>query len=125
MLAARYRVALAEAPVALPPDPKDAVHTYHQFTIRAKRRDALQEHLRERGIATRVYYPRTVPAQPCFAHLGYDTGSFPVSERLALEVLSLPIYPGLRMDQVDRVAREILAFRERTPAETNAGGGNT
>ena len=116
MLAARYRAALAEAPVTLPPDPKDAVHTYHQFTIRAKRRDALADHLRERGIATRVYYPRTVPAQPCFAHLGYDTGSFPVSERLAREVLSLPIYPGLSVEQVDRVAREIAAFYEGAPA---------
>jgi len=110
MLAARYRGTLAGAPVTLPPDPEDAVHTYHQFTIRAKRRDALAEHLRERGIATRVYYPRTVPAQPCFAHLGYDAGSFPVSERLAREVLSLPIYPGLKPEQVDRVAREIVAF---------------
>jgi len=123
MLAARYRVALAEAPVTLPPDPKETVHTYHQFTIRAKRRNELADHLRERGIATRVYYPRTVPGQPAFAHLGYDTGSFPVSERLAREVLSLPIYPGLKPEQVDRVAREIAAFYERTPAGTNADGG--
>ncbi len=115
-LARRYRQALDGAPVALPPDPIDATHTYHQFTIRAPRRDALGEHLRERGIATRVYYPRTVPAQPCFAQLGYARGVFPVSERLAREVLSLPLYPGLTPEQVDRVAREILAFYEDAPA---------
>ena len=95
-----------------------------RITIRAPKRDALADWLRERGIATRVYYPRTVPAQPCFADLGRAPGSFPVSERLAREVLSLPIYPGLRPEQVERVAREIRGFYERTPAGTNADGGN-
>jgi dTDP-4-amino-4,6-dideoxygalactose transaminase len=109
-LAARYRQGLAGVPVGLPPDPETAAHTYHQFTIRAPRRDALAEHLRERDIATRVYYPRIVPAQPCFAHLGHQAGEFPVSERLAEEVLSLPIYPGLAPEQLDRVVREIRAF---------------
>ena len=113
-LAARYRRRLAGTPVALPPDPDDSRHTYHQFTIRAPRRDALASRLKERGIATRVYYPLTVPAQPCFRSLGLAPGSFPVSEQLTREVLSLPIYPGLSADQVDRVAREIRAFYEET-----------
>jgi len=114
-LAARYRRGLAGTPVGLPPDPDGARHTYHQFTIRAPRRDALASRLRERGIATRVYYPLTVPAQPCFRSLGLTPGSFPVSEQLTREVLSLPIYPGLAADQVDRVAREVRAFYEETP----------
>jgi dTDP-4-amino-4,6-dideoxygalactose transaminase len=109
-IAARYRGALSGVPVLLPPEPAGAAHTYHQFTIRAPRRDALAAHLRDRGIGSRVYYPTTVPAQPCFTHLGYAPGAFPVSERLTREVLSLPIYPGLTEDQVDRVAREIRAF---------------
>lgn len=121
-LALRYRQALAGVPVGLPPDPRDSKHTYHQFTIRAPLRDALQAHLRERGIASRVYYPMTVPAQPCFAYLGYAPGAFPVSERLAREVLSLPIYPGLTEDQVDRIAREIRAFYEQTPPADSTGG---
>lgn len=111
-LAVRYRRGLAGTPVALPPDPDGARHTYHQFTILAPRRDALASHLREKGIATRVYYPMTVPAQPCFRSLGLLAGSFPVSERLTREVLSLPMYPGLTSDQVDRVVREIRAFYE-------------
>jgi len=119
-LAACYRRGLAGAPVGLPPDPGSASHTYHQFTIRAPMRDELQTHLRERGIASRVYYPMTVPAQPCFAHLGYAAGAFPVSERLAREVLSLPIYPGLTEEQVDRVAREVRAFYEQTPPGARA-----
>ncbi len=123
-LAARYRRALTGVPVGLPPDPGDFSHTYHQFTIRAPSRDQLQVHLRERGIASRVYYPLTVPAQPCFAFLGHGPGSFPVSERLAHEVLSLPIYPGLTGEQVDRVAREIRAFYELAPSGAATGGGS-
>jgi dTDP-4-amino-4,6-dideoxygalactose transaminase len=111
-LAARYRRALEGTPVTLPPDPGTARHTYHQFTIRAPRRDALATRLKERGIATRIYYPIIVPAQPAFAPLGYAPGDHPVSERLAAEVLSLPIYPGLTEEQVDRVAREIRSFYE-------------
>jgi dTDP-4-amino-4,6-dideoxygalactose transaminase len=121
-LAARYRSGLAGTPVVLPPNPERARHTYHQFTIRAPRRDALMSRLRERGIATRVYYPRTVPAQPCFQSLGPAPGSFPVSERLTGEVLSLPIYPGLTADQVDRVAREVRGFYEETSMD---GGGDS
>ncbi len=119
-LAARYRRGLAGGPVGLPPDPASADHTYHQFTIRAPKRDQLQAHLRERGIASRVYYPMTVPAQPCFAHLGHHAGEFPVSERLTREVLSLPIYPGLAPEQADRVVREIRAFYEAAGGD---GGG--
>jgi len=109
-VAARYRRALAGSSILLPPDPAEARHTYHQFTIRAERRDALAAHLKERGIATRIYYPIIVPAQPAFASLGYAPGDHPVSERLAAEVLSLPVYPGLTEEQVDRVAREIRSF---------------
>jgi dTDP-4-amino-4,6-dideoxygalactose transaminase len=113
-LATRYRKGLQGTPVGLPPDPPDAIHTYHQFTIRAPMRDALAAHLRERGIATRVYYPRTVPGQPCFARLRYTPAMYPVSERLTREVLSLPIYPGLAPEQVDRVAAEVRAFYQES-----------
>ncbi|TMQ57320.1 MAG: DegT/DnrJ/EryC1/StrS family aminotransferase [Candidatus Eisenbacteria bacterium] len=121
-IAARYRQGLAGSPVGLPPELEIAKHTYHQYTIRAPMRDRLQTRLRERGIATRVYYPGTVPGQPCFAHLGYEPGAFPVSERLTREVLSLPIYPGLTMEQVDRVAREVRSFYAGAPAAEGIGG---
>jgi dTDP-4-amino-4,6-dideoxygalactose transaminase len=109
-LAARYRSALAGTPVVLPPEPRDARHTYHQFTVRVPERDALQKHLAARGIATRVYYPIPLPAQPCFASMGHREGEFPVSEQLAREVLSLPVFPGLGDARLDRVAEEIRAF---------------
>jgi len=108
--AARYRSALAGAPVTLPPEPAGAKHTYHQFTIRVPERDRLQAHLRERGIATRIYYPIPLHLQPCFASLGYRKGDFPVSERLAGEVLSLPIFPGITEEQIERVAAAVREF---------------
>jgi dTDP-4-amino-4,6-dideoxygalactose transaminase len=109
-LAARYRNGLAGLPVSLPPEPVDAPHTYHQFTIRAGERDRLQQHLAENGVATRIYYPITLPAQPCFAYLKHSTGDFPVSELLAREVLSLPLFPGLGEERVDRVAEVVREF---------------
>ena len=108
--AARYREALKGAPVTPPPEPPGAKHTYHQFTIRVPERDRLQAHLRERGIATRVYYPIPLHLQPCFASLGYRKGDFPVSERLAGEVLSLPMFPGITEEQVERVAAAVREF---------------
>lgn len=108
--AALYREAFAGSDVTVPAEPAGATHTYHQFTIRAPRRDGLQAHLRERGIASRVYYPIPVPAQPCFQESGTPPGGFPVSEELAREVLSLPIGPELTPESIARVAAAVRAF---------------
>jgi dTDP-4-amino-4,6-dideoxygalactose transaminase len=85
-------------------------HIFHQYTLRAERRDALQAHLKKEGIGHAVYYPIPLHRQPCFAHLGYRDGSLPVSERAAREVISLPIYPELTRGQLDRVIDAIRGF---------------
>jgi dTDP-4-amino-4,6-dideoxygalactose transaminase len=85
-------------------------HIFHQYTIRAERRDALQAHLRQLGIGTAVYYPVPLHRQPCFAHLGYREGSLPEAERAVLEVLSLPIFPELTRSQLDYVIDSIRGF---------------
>jgi dTDP-4-amino-4,6-dideoxygalactose transaminase len=108
--AALYSAALAGTPVTLPTETEGAFHTYHQFTVRAPERDRLQASLRERRIATRIYYPIPLHAQPCFEYLGNRIGEFPVSEQLAREVLSLPIFPGITPDQIERVARAVGEF---------------
>jgi dTDP-4-amino-4,6-dideoxygalactose transaminase len=105
-----YRAALAGTPVTLPEEPGGTHHTYHQFTIRAPERDRLQQFLRERGVATRVYYPIPLHMQPAFDYLGHKAGDVPVSERLAREVLSLPIFPGISPEQIERVARAVREF---------------
>jgi len=108
--AALYRDALVGSPAATPAEPEGARHTYHQFTILAPERDRLQRHLAERGIASRVYYPVPLHLQPCFSELGYGPGDFPVAERLAGGVLSLPIFPGITPEQIRRVAGAIRSF---------------
>jgi len=85
-------------------------HVYHQYTIRVERRDALQKFLAERKIGSTVYYPYPLHLQPLYAPLGHKAGDFPHSERAAQEVLSLPMYPELRKEQIARVAETVAEF---------------
>ena len=85
-------------------------HIFHQYTIRAERRDELQAHLKARGIGHAVYYPLALHLQPCFAHLGYRPGSLPETESAMASVISLPIYPELTRAQQDAVVGAITEF---------------
>jgi len=90
--------------------PEGFEHVYHQYTIRSEQRDALQQHLAARKIASAVYYPHPLHLQPLYAPLGHTLGDFPHAERAAQEVLSLPMYAELRKDQIARVVDAIAAF---------------
>jgi len=96
-------------PLELVPDGR---HIYNQFTIRVKggRRDALQAHLKARGIGCAVYYPICLHEQPCFEALGYQKGQLPESERAAQEVLSLPVYPEMTEAMREEVAQGVISF---------------
>ncbi|MFB0565936.1 MAG: DegT/DnrJ/EryC1/StrS family aminotransferase [Candidatus Aminicenantaceae bacterium] len=85
-------------------------HTYHQYVIRAKKRDKLKEFLKERKVATAIYYPLPLHLQKCFSYLGYKEGDFPESERASREVLALPIYPELTREQQDYIIYSIYDF---------------
>lgn len=85
-------------------------HVYHQYVVRAKRRDELMKYLAERGITTRVYYPLPLHLQHCFANLGYKKGDFPVAEALADDVLALPMFPELLPEEQERIVSEIAGF---------------
>lgn len=85
-------------------------HVYHQYVVRAKRRDELQKYLAERGITTRVYYPLPLHLQHCFAYLGYKKGDLPTAEALADDVLALPMFPELLPEEQERIVGEIAGF---------------
>jgi len=105
-----YRESLAGLPVGLPEERPDVRHVYHLFVIRVPRRDAFQAALKEQGIDTLIHYPIPLHLQPALAGLGYSRGQFPVTERLASEIVSLPIFPELRQEQVQRVGRAVGNF---------------
>jgi dTDP-4-amino-4,6-dideoxygalactose transaminase len=96
--------------ITTPPAKHDRFHVYNLYTIRARRREELREHLEHHGIATGIYYPRPLHLQPCFTQLGYRPGDFPVAEQACAEVLSLPLYPELTLDELDRVAAAVRGF---------------
>ena len=90
-------------------DPENE-HVFNQYTIRAQKRDELLEFLKEKGIGHKVYYPVPLHLQECYSDLGYQKGDFPVSEQMAEEVLSLPIYPELTTEQLVAVVETIKKF---------------
>lgn len=109
--AALYDTLLAEvdevtAPVVRPGNGS----VFNQYVIRARRRDALQQRLTERGIASAIYYPLSLHQQECFAALGYSKGQFPHSERAAARSLALPVYPELASEQIRHVVAAVKGF---------------
>jgi dTDP-4-amino-4,6-dideoxygalactose transaminase len=109
--AAEYTRRLSQVPgVMTPVAPEGYEHVFHQYTIRVEKRDALHRALGERKIGSAVYYPVPLHLQPIYASLGYRVGDFPHAERAAKEVLSLPMYPELRAEQIARVAEAISEF---------------
>jgi dTDP-4-amino-4,6-dideoxygalactose transaminase len=109
--AAHYTESFSRHPDICPPrtDPANQ-HIYNQYTIRVPRRDALQAHLKAKGIGNSVYYPLSLHLQPCFAHLGYRKGSLPHSETASEQVISLPVYPELSLEEQQAVVDAVLEF---------------
>ena len=114
----RYQQLFTEAQlldrVLLPVTTPGNFHVYNQYTVRVRQRDDLRNFLKEKGVGTEVYYPLPMHLQNCYRDLGYHKGSFPVSERAAEEVLSLPIYTELTEEQQAYVVQMIGEFYRRT-----------
>lgn len=98
--------------VEVPVDRPEERAVYHTFVIQAERRNTLKIFLESRGVGTAIHYPVPIHLTSVGAGLGYARGSFPVTERLAERILSLPIYPELSQEQLDYVASSILEFCE-------------
>jgi dTDP-4-amino-4,6-dideoxygalactose transaminase len=117
--AARYdRAFESVGDVVAPFCPEYARAVYHLYVIRTTEREALQKHLSKSGIGTGIHYPVPLHMQEAYRHMQYPAGSFPVCERVAAEILSLPMYPQLAADQTQRVVREVAAFLSPRNAAT-------
>jgi dTDP-4-amino-4,6-dideoxygalactose transaminase len=110
-LAETYELELRGTPgITLPQSAQYADHAWHVFVIRTRQRQALQEHLAKAGIQTLIHYPTPPHLQRAYAHLGLGPGSFPISERIHDEVISLPIGPHLSRSNAIQVATTIRSW---------------
>jgi dTDP-4-amino-4,6-dideoxygalactose transaminase len=99
--------------VGLPFEDVDTASVYYCYVIRSERRDQLRRWLQARGVETEIHYPVPIHLQRSYRHLGYSRGSFPVAEKLAGQVLSLPIFPELTEDEIEHVAESIEKFQTK------------
>jgi dTDP-4-amino-4,6-dideoxygalactose transaminase len=101
---------LLPAGIGVPTDDPEAPSVYHLFVVRVQKRDEFRALLEARGVPTGIHYPVPLHLQPAYRELGYSLGDFPVAERLAREVVSLPMHPFLDRSQVEYVARTAAEF---------------
>lgn len=114
LLAARYGELLGGVgDLVLPTPPSHVEHVYHQYVVRTQKRDALQKFLAEREIGTMVHYPVPIHLQKAYAKQDWAKGQFPITEQLADEILSLPMFPELTDPEQDCVADAITRFFSR------------
>ena len=109
-IAGWYQKGLEDTPVILPKEAFQAYHVYHLYVVRAKKRDELMRYLSEKGVSTLIHYPTPIHMQKAYKHLGYKHGDFPNAEKVAKEIISLPMYPSLKEDEVMYVCKHIRAF---------------
>jgi dTDP-4-amino-4,6-dideoxygalactose transaminase len=109
--AGRYNELLSKIPeIATPYEPPSSKAVYHLYVIRTTSREKLAEELKASGIATGLHYPVALHLQHCYMNWGYYRGSFPLTEQVATEILSLPMFPGLTQTQQERVCDVIGTF---------------
>ena len=113
-VAAWYAEALATSDFVLPSVRPGSTHIYHLYVVRAERREALQKHLAEAGIASGIHYPLPRHLQPAFQELGYKPGDMPNTDAAAGQLLSLPIFPEMTQAQVAYVAEAVRTFEAAT-----------
>lgn len=119
--AAVYNRLLANEPgVMLPVEPAWSKAVYHLYVIRVKDRDGLIEHLKQAGISTGIHYPIPLHLQKAYAAMNYGRDAFPVTERAAAEIVSLPMYPQLTAAQQARVVAEVQTFCRKSAAKKRA-----
>jgi dTDP-4-amino-4,6-dideoxygalactose transaminase len=115
--AERYSQLLQNLPVKTPVEASNNRHVYHLYVIQTAHRDQIQSYLKEQGIFTGIHYPVPIHLQKVVDFLGYKPGSLPITERVANEILSLPMFAELSDEQIDYV---VMHIREFITEKTNA-----
>jgi dTDP-4-amino-4,6-dideoxygalactose transaminase len=117
VIAAKYERLFSEAGlnefITPPVVQKGNEHIYHQYVVRAKKRDELLAHMQKAGAGGTIYYPEPLHLQPCFKYLGYKKGDMPVTEKACAEVLALPMYPELTDEEQRYVVNTISDFHRK------------
>jgi dTDP-4-amino-4,6-dideoxygalactose transaminase len=103
-------LATPEAGIQTPREPSWSRAVYHLYVVRTQDREGLVAHLGKAGIGSGIHYPIPLHLQRAYEGLGYKTGDFPVCEKIAAEIISLPMYPQITAEQQARVVRELLHF---------------
>jgi dTDP-4-amino-4,6-dideoxygalactose transaminase len=103
---------LADNPVQAPYEPSWSRAVYHLYVVRSDDREGLMAFLKNKGIGTGIHYPIPLHMQNAYRHQNYKTGDFPVCEKIALEIVSLPMYPQLQPDQQEQVVEAVAQFVE-------------
>jgi dTDP-4-amino-4,6-dideoxygalactose transaminase len=112
--AAHYNRLLANAACGLvqPYEPSWSRAVYHLYVVRTENREGLMSHLKEAGVETGIHYPVPLHLQKAYASLKYQAGDFPVTEKIAAEIVSLPMFPQLTAEQQTRVVEETVRFNQ-------------
>lgn len=110
-IAIKYTEGINNPLVRLPKTKEGATHVYHQYVVHCDRRDELKEYLETQGIGTIIHYPIPPHLQEGYKYLGHSEGEFPITEKFAKEVLSLPIFTGMTDDEIDSVIEAVNRFR--------------
>lgn len=109
-IAAIYNEKMANLPIKLPQETAENRHVYHLYVIQSNQRESLAKHLNRNNIAHGLHYPQPIHLLPAYKHLGYQAGHFPETEKLANNLLSLPIFPGMSEAQAVHVTSIIKNF---------------
>jgi dTDP-4-amino-4,6-dideoxygalactose transaminase len=105
-----YRRCLKNLDVILPAVKEDCTHVYYLFVIRVQKRDELLEYLKKKGIEGRIHFPTPIHLMRGYKFLGYKKGDFPVTEKAAREIISLPMHPHLQERELEKIVKAIRAF---------------
>jgi dTDP-4-amino-4,6-dideoxygalactose transaminase len=104
--------------LTLPYEPFWSRSVYHLYVVCTTKRDKLQEHLTKSGVGTGIHYPVPLHLQDAYRYMGFKQGDFPVAEKVAAQVLSLPMFPGLKIAQQERAVEEIARFEKTAKEES-------